>query len=178
MATSVWARGKIMVYLARGEELPEGVFMDVDGNPTTDAEWYTKGGVLRTLGELVGYKGYGLSLLVEVLTGALTGAGCSNSEEYRSRPFYGGNGIFMMAIDGGRLTDIDGFKVRVDALFRSMKESALAPGHEEILIPGDPERRMRERRLVEGIYIEDKTWGDIMELATGLGVSVPSPGGS
>ncbi len=178
MATSVWARGKIMVYLARGEELPEGVFMDVDGNPTTDAEWYTKGGVLRTLGEMVGYKGYGLSLLVEVLTGALTGAGCSNSEEYRSRPFYGGNGIFMMAINVGRLTDIDEFKVRVDALFKSMKESALAPGHEEILIPGDPERRMRERRLVEGIYIEDKTWGDIVELATGLGVAVPSPGGS
>jgi LDH2 family malate/lactate/ureidoglycolate dehydrogenase len=84
----------------------------------------------------------------------------------------------MMAINVGRLTDIDEFKVRVDALFQSMKESALAPGHEEILIPGDPERRMREKRIVEGIYIEDKTWGDIMELATGLGVSVPSSGGS
>jgi hypothetical protein len=35
---------------------------------------------------------------------------------------------------------------------------------------------MRERRLVEGIYIEDRTWGDIVELATGLRVAVPSPG--
>lgn len=175
MATSVWARGKIMVHLARGEELPEGVFMDAEGNPTTDPGWYTEGGVLRTLGGIAGYKGYGLSLLVEVLTGALSGAGCSGSEEYRSRPFYGGNGVFMMAIDVGRLTDLGGFKRRVDELFRRVKGSPLAPGSEEILIPGDPERRMRERRLREGIYVEDKTWGDIRALAEELGVSVPRP---
>jgi LDH2 family malate/lactate/ureidoglycolate dehydrogenase len=175
MATSVWARGKIMVYLARGEELPEGVFMDAEGNPTTDPSWYARGGVLRNLGGIAGYKGYGLSLLVEVLTGALTGAGCSGSEEYRSRPFYGGNGVFMMAIDVGRLIDLGGFKRRVDELFSRVKNSPLAPGSEEILIPGDPERRMRERRLREGIYIEDKTWGDIRALAEELCVVVPRP---
>ena len=173
MATSVWARGKIMVHLARGEELPEGVFMDPDGNPTTDPSWYTKGGVLRTLGGIAGYKGYGLSLLVEVLTGALSGAGCSNSEEYRSRPFYGGNGMFMMAIDVGRIADLGGFKRRVDELFRSVKGSPVAPGFEEILIPGDPERRMRERRLREGVFIEDQTWGEIRVLGEELGVEVP-----
>jgi len=173
MATSVWARGKIMVHLVRGEELPEGVFMDADGNPTTDPSWYTKGGVLRTLGGIAGYKGYGLSLLVEVLTGALSGAGCSNSEEYRSRPFYGGNGMFMMAIDVGRIADLGGFKRRVDDLFRSVKGSPVAPGFEEILIPGDPERRMRERRLREGVFIEDQTWGEIRVLGEELGVEVP-----
>ncbi|MCK4583346.1 Ldh family oxidoreductase, partial [Candidatus Bathyarchaeota archaeon] len=120
MATSVWARGKIMVYLARGEELPEGVFMDPNGDPTTDPGWYTKGGVLRNLGgEIAGYKGFGLSLLVEILTGALTEGGVSNSEEYRSRPFYGGNGIFMMAIDVGQITELDAFKKRVDDLLSS-----------------------------------------------------------
>jgi len=173
MATSVWARGKIMVYLARGEELPEGVFMDAEGNPTTDPSWYTRGGVLRTLGDIAGYKGYGLSLLVEVLTGVLSGAGCSNSEEYKSRPFYGGNGIFMMAIDVGRLTDIGEFKGRVDDLFRAVRGSPVAPGFDEILIPGDPERRMREQRLREGIYVEEKTWGEIVALAEELGVDVP-----
>ncbi len=173
MATSVWARGKIMVHLARGEELPEGVFMDPDGNSTTDPDWYTKGGVLRTLGGIAGYKGYGLSLLVEVLTGALSGAGCSNSEEYRSRPFYGGNGMFMMAIDVGRIADLDTFKRRVDELFRGVKGSQVAPGFEEILIPGDPERRMRERRLREGVFIEDQTWGEIRALGEELGVEIP-----
>lgn len=173
MATSVWAHGKIMVHLVREEELPEGVFMDPEGNPTTDPGWYTKGGVLRTLGGIAGYKGYGLSLLVEVLTGALSGAGCSNSKEYRSRPFYGGNGMFMMAIDVGRITDIGEFKQRVDDLFRSVKGSPVAPGSEEILIPGDPERRMRERRLREGVFIEDQTWGEIRVIGEEFGVEVP-----
>jgi uncharacterized oxidoreductase len=173
MATSVWAQGKVMVHLARGEELPEGVFMDADGNPTTDPSWYAKGGVLRTLGGIAGYKGFGLSLLVEILCGALSGAGCSNSGEYRSRPFYGGNGVFMMAIDVGRLTDMRAFKRRVDDLFRSVRSSPVAPGYDEILIPGDPERRMRERRLREGIYIEEKTWGEIRALAEELNVEAP-----
>jgi uncharacterized oxidoreductase len=170
MATSVWARGKIMVYQARGEELPEGIFMDDSGNPTTDPSWYDRDGVLLTLGGLVGYKGYGLSLLVEILTGALSGAGCSNSDEYRSRPFYGGNGVFMMVINVGRLTNIDEFKERVDDLFRKVKNSPLAPGYDEILIPGDPERRKKEKNLKEGIFVEDKTWNAIVELAEELDI--------
>ena len=174
MATSVWARGKIMVYLARGEELPEGVFMDPDGNPTTDPGWYTKGGVLRNLGgEIAGYKGFGLSLLVEILTGALTEGGVSNSEEYRSRPFYGGNGIFMMAIDVGKVTELDAFKRRVDDLLSSVRDSPTAPGYDEILIPGEPERLKKEKRLREGIFVEDKTWGDLVVLAEELGVKPP-----
>ncbi len=174
MATSVWARGKIMVCLARGEELPEGIFMDPEGNPTTDPGWYTKGGVLRNLGgEIAGYKGFGLSLLVEILTGALSEGGVSNSEEYRSRPFYGGNGIFMMAIDVGRLTDLDAFKRRVDDLLRSVRDSPTAPGYDEILIPGEPERRKKEKLLREGIFIEDKTWSEITALAKELNVKIP-----
>jgi len=61
----------------------------------------------------------------------------------------------------------------VDELFRRVKGSELAPGSEEILIPGDPERRMQERRLREGIYIEDTTWGEIRALGEELGVAVP-----
>jgi len=175
MATSVWARGKIMVHLARGEELPEGVFMDPDGKPTTDPGWYTRGGVLRNLGgEIAGYKGFGLSLLVEILTGALTEGGVSNSEEYRSRPFYGGNGIFMMAIDVGQVTELDAFKKRVDDLLSSVRDSPTAPGYEEILIPGEPERLKKEKRLKEGIFVEDKTWGDLTALAEELGVEPPT----
>jgi uncharacterized oxidoreductase len=174
MATSVWARGKIMVYLARGEELPSDVFMDPDGNPTTDPSWYTNGGVLRNLGgEIAGYKGFGLSLLVEILTGALTEGGVSNSEEYRSRPFYGGNGIFMMAIDVGKVTELEMFKKRVDNLLRTVKNSPTAPGYNEILIPGEPERLKKEKRLRDGIFIEDNTWDKLTGLAKELNVKTP-----
>ncbi len=177
MATSVWARGKVMVAMARGEELPEGIFMDPDGNSTLDPSWYTQGGVLRTLGAIAGYKGFGLSLLVEILTGILTEAGTSNSDKYRSRPFYGGNGIFMMVIDIGKITDLDRFRSKVDDLLRTVRESPTAPGFEEILIPGEPERRSKENRLRDGIYIEAKTWGDIVDLAEELRVPIPEPSG-
>ena len=60
-------------------------------------------------------------------------------------------------------------------LLRKIKESPTAPGFEEILIPGEPERRSKERLLREGIYIEDKTWGDITALAEDLGVPIPEP---
>jgi LDH2 family malate/lactate/ureidoglycolate dehydrogenase len=148
--------------------------MDSEGNPTTDPSWYNKGGFLRTLGgDIAGYKGFGLSLLVEILTGALTEGGVSNSEEYRSRPFYGGNGIFMMAIDIGQVTNLDGFKKRVDGLLRTVKNSPKAPGCNEIIIPGEPERLMKEKLLREGIFVEDKTWNDIASLAKELKIKLP-----
>lgn len=81
--------------------------------------------------------------------------------------------MFMMAIDVGRIADLDAFKRRVDELFRGVKGSQVAPGFEEILIPGDPERRMRERRLREGVFIEDQTWGEIRALGEELGVEIP-----
>jgi LDH2 family malate/lactate/ureidoglycolate dehydrogenase len=173
MATAVWARGKVMVYHAQGKELPDGVIQDAEGNPTTDTAKYFTGGMLRPLGGPVGYKGFGLALLVEVLTGALTGAGCSNSEEYRARPFYGGNGVFLLAIDVGRLTDLRDYKRRVDDLLRTSRTSPTAPGFTEILIPGEPERRMREQRLREGIFVGEKTWSEITGLCSELNVAIP-----
>jgi len=172
MATAVWAHGKIMVRAARGEKLPEGVLLDLDGNPTTDPTWYEKGGAILPFGGLVGYKGYGLSLLVELLTGALNEAGCSTSDEYRSRPFYGGNGVYMMVIKIGSLTNIDDFKKSAGNLFRAVKGSALAKGSQEILIPGEIERRRREKNLREGVYIEESTWNQLQIVAKELGVQL------
>ena len=129
--------------------------------------------MLQPLGGLVGYKGFGLALLVEVLAGALTEAGCSNSDEYRSRPFYGGNGVFCMAINVNDLTDLTLFKTRVDTLFHSIKSSPTASSFSEILLPGDPERRTKAQRLVDGIYVEDKTWNEITTLAQEVDVKIP-----
>jgi LDH2 family malate/lactate/ureidoglycolate dehydrogenase len=81
----------------------------------------------------------------------------------------------MMVIDIGKITDLDRFKEKVDDLLRKVKESPTAPGFEEILIPGEPERRSKEKRLRDGVYIEDKTWGDIVVLAEELGVPIPEP---
>jgi uncharacterized oxidoreductase len=61
----------------------------------------------------------------------------------------------------------------VDALFSSIKASPTASSLSEILLPGDPERRTKAQRLVDGIYIEDKTWNEITTIAQELQVPIP-----
>ena len=112
--------------------------------------------------------------MVEILAGALTEGGVSNSEESRSRPFFGGNGIFIMAIDIGQITDLSGFKKRVDGLLRTVKNSPKAQkATYEIIIPGERERRIKEKLLREGIFVEDKTWSQLATLAKELKIKLP-----
>jgi len=153
----------------RGEKTPPGWLIDRDGNPTRDPEVLLQGGTILPLGGDVGYKGFGLGLVVDILAGALTDSGCASSEEYVP----GANGAFMMAVDIGSFTSIEKFKERVDNLIRRMKASRKAPGFDEILMPGEPEFREEERRLREGIFIEEPTWREITTLAGELGVETP-----
>ena len=78
----------------------------------------------------------------------------------------------MMAIDVNAFTPIEKFKKRIDKLFDTIKLSKIAPRFKEILIPGELEFRTRERRLMEGIYVPDKTWKKIEETAKKLNVRI------
>ena len=114
----------------------------------------------------MGYKGYGLGLLVEILGGILTGAGVAWNPQY-----VGGNGTFMMAINIGAFIPIDEFKAHMDEMIRGIKATPLAPGAKEILVPGEPEFRSQEEKLRNGIYVEDRTIEQIMETAQRVGVA-------
>ena len=156
MATSVVAVGKVLLALDRGERVPEGWMIDSGGSPTTDPRDFFGGGAMLPFG---GYKGYGLSVMVELLAGVLTGAGCSMDEDS-----VGYNGVLTMAIDIGAFTPIEEFKARTDKLVRRVKTVPLAPGFEEILLPGEKETREKEKRLREGIPIDEVTWKKVLEL--------------
>jgi len=166
MATSVHAEGKVRVRRNRGESLPDGWIIDKEGNPSNDPEDMYAGGALLPLGRDVGYKGFGLALIVDILGGALTGHGCTIGKEY-----IGGNGTFMMAIRIDRFVELEKFKERVDELFRNVKNSKKAPGVEEIMIPGEPEMNTKEERIGEGIFVSDTTWKEICKTAKDLGVN-------
>jgi uncharacterized oxidoreductase len=168
MATSVHAHGQVMVRKARGDLCPDGWLLDPEGLPTRDPGVLDAGGTIRPLGGEVGYKGYGLSLVVDVLSGILTGAGTSSSEAYRSRAVYGGNGVFMIVLNIENFVSIAEFKRRFDGLLRRVKESRVAPGFQQILIPGEPEIAVRERRLKEGIFVEEATWSELQSIAKQL----------
>jgi LDH2 family malate/lactate/ureidoglycolate dehydrogenase len=165
MATSIVAEGKVRLRMMRGEKTPEGWILDSEGNLTTDPSALYAGGALLPFG---GYKGYGLGLIIDIICGALTGAGCGRELKVGDN---WGQGVFMMAIDISSFTSIGTFKKRVDMLIRELKSSPKATGFKEILVAGELEFREKERGLLEGVQIDDKTWQNLEEIMGELGVA-------
>jgi len=167
IATSVCAEGKVRVSLHKGEKLPEGYIIDKEGNPSTNpADLYEGGAILPLGGDLVGYKGFGLGLVVEVMGGILANARCAYEADKK------GNGVFFEAINIEDFMPIDKFKNRIDALIRRIKSSKLRPGFKEIVLPGEPELRTEMRRQKEGIYIPERTWEEIVKIAENKDINV------
>jgi uncharacterized oxidoreductase len=159
MATSVVAEGKVRVRRNRGEPLPENWIVDAGGRPSRRAEDLYDGGALLPLGgPNQGYKGFGLSLMVEVLAGALSGAGCSRPGETWS-----GNGFFCLGVAPTH----PALAEQVAGLIRHVKENQ--PG---VLVPGEPEASRRAEREAHGIELDPETWRQIAEVAARHGVAV------
>ncbi|MCK4953400.1 Ldh family oxidoreductase [Candidatus Bathyarchaeota archaeon] len=152
MATSEVAGGKIRLALARGENVPLGWIINSEGKPTTDPSDHRKGGALLPFGR---YKGSSLGIIVQILGGLLAGMGVTY-------------GFILMALDISALRPPENFKENVDEFIRTIKTSRTAPGIKEILIAGEPELNTMEKRLKEGIFIEEKTWKEIETIAKEL----------
>jgi uncharacterized oxidoreductase len=174
-ATSVFAGGKCSVAIAKGEQMPEGVLIDHEGRPTTDpyAYWAPPGeprGNLLPFGGVVGYKGYGLCMVVDILGGALSGSGCVSGAS--------SNGVFLMALDVSRFRPREEFKADVDKVIRECKAVPAAPGYvglngeTTVLVPGEPERLAEKVNLERGIEIPEAQWKSILETAKELGVKI------
>jgi uncharacterized oxidoreductase len=168
ITSSVVAQGKIRVAVNRGDSIPLGWLINGEGEPTTDPRDLNgpPPGALLALGGIAGHKGFALGLMIDVLGGALSGAGCSGSGNTQVQ-----NGVLMVAIDIAKFTPIEDFYRRVDELVAHVKSSPLAPGFDEILVPGEIESRQANRRSREGIPIDDETWRQIQETAATLGIS-------
>lgn len=164
-ATASVAEGKLRVARAKAEKIPLGLIVDRFGRPSDDPEDFYAGGALLPFG---GQKGSGLALLIELIAGALSTMGPSGLPDYG-----GGNGTLMIALDIGSFLPREQFLGWVEALCDRVKDLPLAEGFTEILLPGEPELRARERRLREGISIPARTWEDIKSLASELAVVLP-----
>lgn len=166
MSTSVSAEGRVRVKLRRGEKLTPGWLLDSQGNPTTDpADLYGPPyGAMLTAG---GHKGYGLSLVAEALSGILSGGGWSRpiGEVERLE-----NGFAVIAIHVEAFGPLDDFVKGNDELLAHCKNTPPVDGVQEVLVPNEPETRSRQRRLKEGIPIEEDTWKMIVETAERLNV--------
>ena len=164
------AAGKLELTAAAGDSIPEGIARDLAGNPTTDPAVALKGSILP----VGGHKGYGLTLLIEILAGLLS-----------SSPYFGvgrdevaahvrekGIGHFFMAIDPGRFMPLEMFKAAVAEMVEGIKASPRLPTADEILYPGELEARLREDRLESGIPLAVSTVEMLRALAQECGASL------
>ncbi|MBB4904324.1 Ldh family oxidoreductase [Actinophytocola algeriensis] len=155
-ATSVVAEGKLAVARDRREPVAEGLVLDADGRATTDPGDFYRGGVLLPFG---GHKGYGLSVLIEIVGGLLTGTGIG------SMPGYTGDfGTVLVAFAIDAFQPADEFRAHTEEFCRALNETPPAQGHHEVLVPGEPEERTRVQRERDGIPIPDSTWQELHAL--------------
>ncbi len=164
-ATSATAEGKVRVARNRGQRVPEGWILDAQGRPSTDPYDFYEGGVLLPA---AGHKGYGLSLLVEFLGGVLTGRGCPALPG-----FLPGNGVLFLVLSIETFRPVDAFLEEGAALCDRIKAVPPAEGFDEVLLPGEPERRAAERRQREGVPVDEATWSQLVEAAAELEVPMP-----
>ena len=167
MTTSVVAEGKVRVAINRGESIPEGWAVDAQGRPTADPRKVKSDppGALLPLGGVVAHKGYGLSMMVEVMGGAMGGEGCA-----AGAPKFVSNGVLLTVYNIEHFTDLETYYDELDAMIAHIRTSRLAPGFQEILLPGEPEFRTARKREKEGIEVDDETWGQIRRQMEHFGV--------
>ena len=165
MATSAVAAGKINLARNRQEDVPPGWIIDKEGNPTTDPNDYSKGGAILPVGADQGHKGYGLSFMVEIFSGLLTGLGFGIDPQARHN-----DGVFLVAYDVEKFRPLADFKKDVKDFAEFVKTSPPAAGFSEVLYPGEIEFKTEQKRRAEGIFIEDETWKQITELMHELNV--------
>ncbi|HXM56062.1 MAG TPA: Ldh family oxidoreductase [Candidatus Dormibacteraeota bacterium] len=176
-ATSTVAEGKVRLARARGAELAPGLVRDARGRPTIDPVQLYEGGSLTVLGgDVAGHKGHGFSLASALIGGLAmigdldpTPGGCMRRPETWGERLAG---VFVVAIDPGAFGDADAYRDRVSGVLEGLTRVPPAPGFEAVLVPGDPERRSRERRTREGIPVPDATWIDLAAIAERFGVEL------
>src|SRR6516165_5634027 len=174
----VTGAGTVLVASRGGKKLPKGALIDLDGNLSEDPTVlygphtpdgprdHSQGkGAIRAFGE---HKGSGLALMCELLGGALTGTGATAP----NRRF--ANGMLAFYVDP-KVVDpanfFDGEMTRYVDFIRATKPIA---GVEQVLIPGEPETRMRAERTRNGVPLPDDTWAAIVNTAREVGVSEAS----
>ena len=149
MSPAVAARGKIRRAERRGEKIPLGYALDGDGRPTTDPT-AALGGVVLPIG---GYKGSGLAMLMDIFGGVISGAayGGDVGDQYKVFDRPQDVGHFFLAMKPDLFVPEDDYRARMDTLIERVRACPTAEGSDEVLIPGEPERRYEEARRRSGI---------------------------
>ncbi|MGH7275561.1 MAG: Ldh family oxidoreductase [Candidatus Rokuibacteriota bacterium] len=176
MATTTVAVGKLVIAGRWGKPIPEGWALDERGRPTTDPLVALKHRLLSPLGgtrELGGHKGYGLGVMVDILSGVLNGAVYGNLAErsdMKERRVHNAGHCFA-AIDPARFRPIEDFKRDMDDMIEALKSSPRAEGQERIYVAGEPEFDSEQRRRKDGIPLAPVLVAQCDDFARDFGVT-------
>ena len=176
-STTVVTLGKVEVYDKREKPMPEGWTIDREGKVCQDAAKANAGILSGAMGGILplggegeltgGHKGYGLGVMVEALTGVL-------AQGMTSPEMCGAHGDhtchFFMAFDPAMFGDTADIKARMSLYMKRLRESERIPGCDRIYTAGEKAFEAMEKRLADGIPVEDKTLHEVRSIAQELGV--------
>ncbi len=169
MTPSVVALGKLILAQKLGESIPPGWALDREGRPTTDPAEGRKGSLIP----IGGPKGSGMAIMVEILSGVLSGAGYGpHLHDLYEFDAPQGVGHFMGAIDISRFLPLAEFKTAVSRMSAEIKGLRKAEGFTEILMPGELELDRAEVNREKGIGLPDPVYEELLELGRPYGLSL------
>ena len=179
-STTPIARGKLAVAAKQGKKVPLGYVQDKNGIPSDEPDILKEGGSMLTLGgdyEHGSHKGYCMSAVVDIFSAVLSGAnfGPFVPPSVAYLPVLDektgeGTGHFFGAMRIDAFQPADHFKAKMDQWINTFKNATPAPGHEEVLIPGEPERRKEEKIRKEGIHVIPAVAKEMKEIAGYFGI--------
>lgn len=164
MSTSGVAFGKILAAAREGKPIPAGWANDIDGNPTTDSR------AAYTVLPIAAHKGYGLAVMVDVLSAVLAGAAFGPEIGLVSKLEPENTGFCLILIDPSKFMPIGEFKKSADEYVRVMKHSRPAPGVKEIFLPGEIEYKKFREACKTGFEVSGALGEELCALASGLGL--------
>jgi LDH2 family malate/lactate/ureidoglycolate dehydrogenase len=181
-ATTTAANGKLEILQRKNADTPLGWVQDQEGNECTDANILKKAGALLPLGsdrEHGSHKGYALGSIVDIFSGVLSGA--SFGPWAPPFPAYvpmpenqpgKGLGHFFGAMRIDAFRPAQQFKNQMDLWIERFRNAIPAPGHEKVLIPGDPEREMETIRSNNGWELVDAVETDLQAVAQKFAIAL------
>lgn len=161
MATSAITFNRVLQHKESNSPIPPDSVADTNGNPTTDSE---KAKYLLPIGD---YKGYGLSMMVDVLCSLLSGMPCGIDVS----EMYSGNmskrrylGHFFTALRIDCFEEVSVFKQRMAGMMKALRSEPRRDMNVPVQVPGDPEKKVAEVRTKEGIPVSRQLLGDFIQI--------------
>ncbi len=172
MATSACAGGKIEIAVRTGQNIPEGWVIDGEGNPITDpTKRRGAGGGLLPLGSTPAlgiYKGFGLSMVIDILSGLLSGSVTSLLRETPPEARGNYSDHFFGALKIESFVPVADFKKKMDTYINALEALPTVPGVDKVTVPGPFEAGIVKDRLDNGIPLDPKVIEDLQTLAEEL----------